>query len=716
MAICNVLLVDQSISDYTIFQNSVNASTFSIVYSSTTTRSQLLEQLTNFSSIDRIGIAFLNSPINLFLENETFFDNINFIVEVIQQYNVKNIDYLACNTLNYPEWLQYYNSITEQTGVIVGASNNQSGNINYGGDWVLENTGQDIEMIYFTQNIEYYTYLLDNRGQHNFLIKQDNTLWCVGNNTNGQLGLGNNTTPQTTYQQVTLPDGKMPYSIEIGFTHTFVLTTDLSVYSCGNNGSGQLGLGNTTSYNTFQKVTMPTGKTPSKISCGESFTVILMTDGTMYGTGLNLFGALTDIASPVSSLQLMTNNTTKTPNKIVCGQYHTVVLMTDNTVYSTGYNSNGQLGLGNTNTVNSLSLITMPGGYTPIDITAGWIFTLVFMNDASGSIYGTGWNAQGQLGQGNTTSQYTSLQKMLNSTGKTPAKVVSGLNHSIVTMTDNTLFGLGYNINGQLGLGNNTVNITNLQSVTTMPVGKTVKSVMTGENTVTVLFTDGTLYGTGGNLYGELGLGNTTSYNSMQSITGVTNVNYLTSTGIYINNIPLVTSSSNVVCFKEGSLILTDKGYVPIQDLRQGDLVKTLLHGFVPIDMIGKRDIYHPALKDRNKNQLYICNNDDYPEVFEPLVITGCHSILIDEFFSEQQREDVIEFSGGIYITDNQYRLPACVDTRAKVYDKQGHYTIYHIALENDDYYMNYGIYANGLLVETCSKRYLKELSNMELI
>ena len=29
---------------------------------------------------------------------------------------------------------------------------------------------------------------------------------------------------------------------------------------------------------------------------------------------------------------------------------------------------------------------------------------------------------------------------------------------------------------------------------------------------------------------------------------------------------------------------------------------------------------------------------------------------------------------------------------------------------------MNYGIYANGLLVETCSKRYLKELSNMNFI
>jgi len=36
--------------------------------------------------------------------------------------------------------------------------------------------------------------------------------------------------------------------------------------------------------------------------------------------------------------------------------------------------------------------------------------------------------------------------------------------------------------------------------------------------------------------------------------------------------------------------------------------------------------------------------------------------------------------------------------------------------LENDNYYTNYGVYANGLLVETSSKRYLKELSEMTLI
>ena len=173
----------------------------------------------------------------------------------------------------------------------------------------------------------------------------------------------------------------------------------------------------------------------------------------------------------------------------------------------------------------------------------------------------------------------------------------------------------------------------------------------------------------------------------------------------------------NLVCFKENTKILTNNGYRSIQDLRKGDLIKTICHDFLPIDMIGKKQIYHEASKIRIKDQLYKCSQTEYPEIFEDLIITGCHSILIDEFFSEEQREKTIEFNNNrVFITDNNYRLPACFDERASVYETAGTYTIYHLALENDDYYMNYGIYANGLLVETCSKRYLKEISNMILI
>ena len=171
-----------------------------------------------------------------------------------------------------------------------------------------------------------------------------------------------------------------------------------------------------------------------------------------------------------------------------------------------------------------------------------------------------------------------------------------------------------------------------------------------------------------------------------------------------------------VVCFKEGSKILTDEGYKLIQDLRKGDLVKTVNNGFLPIDMIGKRDMYHPASKERIKDQLYKCTHRQYPELFDDLIITGCHSILVDDFVSEEEKEKSLEVNGKLHITDNKFRVPACVDERAYVYEVAGTYTIYHLALENEHYTENYGIYANGLLVETCSKRYLKELSNMELI
>jgi len=202
------------------------------------------------------------------------------------------------------------------------------------------------------------------------------------------------------------------------------------------------------------------------------------------------------------------------------------------------------------------------------------------------------------------------------------------------------------------------------------------------------------------NLYG-----NTTS-STGNSVDHLQNVTYEFS----------LTPFSGFPCFKEGTMILTDNGYRPIQELCKGDLIETYKHGLKPINMIGKRPLYHVCSEERIKDQLYVCRVEQYPELTEDLVITGCHSILVDNYVDDEQISMVKETLGKLYLTDRKARLPACVDKRTSVYEKKGMYTIYHIALEHDDYYMNYGVYANGLLVETSSKRYLKELSNMELI
>lgn len=179
------------------------------------------------------------------------------------------------------------------------------------------------------------------------------------------------------------------------------------------------------------------------------------------------------------------------------------------------------------------------------------------------------------------------------------------------------------------------------------------------------------------------------------------------------NNSVLQIQLSDPLCFKEDTKILTISGYIPIQDLKPRRLVKTLNHGYVPINMIGTTTINNAS--NAVKNCLYKCSKEAYPELFEDLYITGGHSILVDEFKDDQQQE-VIKMLGAVFVTEGKFRLPACIDNRASLHKDKKPVKIYHIALDNNYSDKNYGIYANGLLVESCDKITLKELSKMTII
>jgi hypothetical protein len=143
--------------------------------------------LKQFESIERIGVMFSshsesiplffnNKP--LFEKNKTTDENFDFMQSILCEFNVKHIDFLACNTLQYESWQSYYSKLSKETQVVVGASENKTGNLKYGGDWVMESTKENVEQTYFTKGIEYYMYLLDNEF-YTFIVSELTLPWGI---------------------------------------------------------------------------------------------------------------------------------------------------------------------------------------------------------------------------------------------------------------------------------------------------------------------------------------------------------------------------------------------------------------------------------------------------------------------------------------------------------------------------------------------------------
>jgi alpha-tubulin suppressor-like RCC1 family protein len=83
-------------------------------------------------------------------------------------------------------------------------------------------------------------------------------------------------------------------------------------------------------------------------SGGYGYTMIVKTDGTLWGTGYNgsgQLGAGTSTNIFLTPVQVMTG-----VSSVSSGSDHTMILKTDGTLWATGYNSDGQLGTGTTTT------------------------------------------------------------------------------------------------------------------------------------------------------------------------------------------------------------------------------------------------------------------------------------------------------------------------------------------------------------------------------
>jgi len=174
----NIMLIDSTIPDAQVFYDAANTTTLPVLFNSNTLRGEIFNLLATHTTINRLCVVATNRSMynntKLFINNETYFNvddvtahssatysnNVQFMIDLIQSYNIKTIDFLACESLNYTPWQNYY-SLLQDHGCTIGASSDKTGNLAYGGNWIMESDDQNIQSVYFTNEIVDYTTTLD---------------------------------------------------------------------------------------------------------------------------------------------------------------------------------------------------------------------------------------------------------------------------------------------------------------------------------------------------------------------------------------------------------------------------------------------------------------------------------------------------------------------------------------------------------------------------
>ncbi|HCC07470.1 MAG TPA: hypothetical protein DEP72_04860 [Clostridiales bacterium] len=323
-----------------------------------------------------------------------------------------------------------------------------------------------------------------------------------------------------------------------GYSQTYALMGDGSVKAWGANTYGQLGINNTTDQYTPTVIPGLTGV--KKLFAGAYHGFALMNDGTVKAWGRNAYGQL-GLGYTTAEWVPTTVTGLTGVNQLFLGQNNTYAIMNDGTVKAWGMNTSGQLGIGNTTTPQT-SPVTI-AGLTDVsqivsgdNTTVGQSHTLALMND--GTVRAWGYNIQGQLGTGDTTPQISPV-------------VVTGLNgikqlaaggvSTLALMNDGTVKAWGGNSYGQVGDG------TNVQknSPTVVPGLTNVKQIASGQFHSVALMDDGTVKAWGDNGCSELGNNSTTDEYSPIVVTSLTGVKQIMA-GEY-HSYALMTTPSGVV-------------------------------------------------------------------------------------------------------------------------------------------------------------------------
>jgi alpha-tubulin suppressor-like RCC1 family protein len=250
-----------------------------------------------------------------------------------------------------------------------------------------------------------------------------------------------------------------------------------------------------------------------KVCAGYSSAFWLTRRGIAFVTGDNRqgacgMGALVDYCKTPCHFELPNHELVK---DVSCGSNHALILAMNGTVWSTGQNDYGQLGVPNRASVFSPQLIKLD---EPVrSVSAGYNHSMVLSE--SGNLWAFGANNLGQIGSGSSHSSNFIPTKIDLEIPTRFAGVWTGNNHTVMLTVDGDLYSVGCNTDGRLGLGD----LIDRSRPTKINTPQTpVQNVVCGSwHTYYIL--NGDIYSSGANSDGQSGI------EHCQHVQNVTQVN-----------------------------------------------------------------------------------------------------------------------------------------------------------------------------------------------
>jgi alpha-tubulin suppressor-like RCC1 family protein len=368
-----------------------------------------------------------------------------------------------------------------------------------------------------------------------FILREDGTLWAAGYNRSGQLGSGE-APSSPDVRIVRINDGQgNPLggvkTIAAGENHTVILKEDGTLWGAGSSPYGELGQGADSRLAVFTQ--LQAGSAPlggvKAAAAGNNSTFFIGGDGSLWAAGYNYYGELGLGNRENQTSFIRADSAGQNIRAVAAGVRHTAALKEDGSLWMAGYNFNGQLGLGNTEDHNSFTPVNDPASGVSA-VAAGNYHTVILKND--GSVWAAGSNYWGQLGfpGGGDRPRFTQVPDENGNPLTGVREIAARGNITVVLKNDGSLLFAGtYTNPGELDDPSSTLPSgtaaapENSAQNPASPAPKSTfvplvpesggqgqfggaKKIVLGYNSIYVIAGDGFLWAAGSNRYGQLNL------------------------------------------------------------------------------------------------------------------------------------------------------------------------------------------------------------------